>query len=178
MTTTSEPNTSPGMHVVSDGHTPLLTIAYRRTEPGVQMVEMTVADQARMAPMRVTFNGVTVVERHVPAIVRCRCPATAESVLGGVHVRHTDWCLLGEPRRYLWQFAGALYTGSLADYAAHFEALDPEAQHRLVVTGDELRTWTDTYRLHVTATMAPDSSFHFRFTLPDEWVDTVLDSPC
>ncbi|MGW5455807.1 hypothetical protein [Nocardia sp. NPDC003979] len=165
------------MHVLSDGHTPLLTIAYRRTDPGVLTIEMTVADQARMAPMRIRFNGVTLVERHVPATVRCRCPATSESVPGGVHVRHTDRCLHGEPRRYLWQYGGALYTGSLADYAAHFETLDPEAQHQLTITGDELRTWTDTYRLHISATMAEDYSFHFRLALTDEWVDTVIDSP-
>lgn len=177
MATTPATDTTFGMHVLTDEHAPLLNIGYFRTYPGVLTVEMTVADQARMAPMRVRFNGDTLVERHIPAIVHCRCPTTSESVLGGVHVPHTDRCLHGEPRRYVWQYAGALYTGSLADYATHFEALDPEDQHRLVVTGDELRTWTDTYRLRVTATMAADYSYHFRFALPDEWVETVIDSP-
>lgn len=178
MATGPGPNTTFCMQVLTDEHTPLLKIADRRVDPGVLVVEMTVANQARMAPMRIRFNGVTVVERNVGAAVRCQCPDTAESVLGGVHVRHLDLCLHGEPRRYLWQYAGALYTGSLADYATHFETLDPEAQHRLTVTGDELRTWTDTYRLHITTTMAADLSFHFRLALTDEWLDTAIDSSC
>ncbi|MGS2807778.1 MULTISPECIES: hypothetical protein [Nocardia] len=73
----------------------------------------------------------------------CGCPASARSVPGGVQVRHHPRCLHGEPRRYLWCYAGALPTGSLADCSEHFGSLDPDARRRLAAAGDELRTWTD-----------------------------------
>ncbi|MEU6190746.1 hypothetical protein [Nocardia sp. NPDC047038] len=77
------------------------------------------------------------------------------------------------------QYAATLYTGSLADYAAHFESLDPEAQHRLTVARDELRTWTNTYRLRIITTMAEDTSLHYCLAVEsgDEWVALVIGSP-
>ncbi|WP_169334962.1 hypothetical protein [Nocardia takedensis] len=99
------------------------------------------------------------------------------SVVGGVHVRHGERCLHGEPRRYLWRYAGALHVGSLADYAVFFDTLDPEDQRRLVRTGDELRTWTDTYRLRITITLGAAFAGQVRFTAADEWSETLLHSP-
>ncbi len=108
---------------------------------------------------------------------RSSCLDTVVSVVGGVHVRHGERCLHGEPRRYLWRYAGALHVGSLADYAVFFDTLDPEDQRRLVRTGDELRTWTDTYRLRITITLGAAFAGQVRFTAADEWSETLLHSP-
>uniref|UniRef100_UPI001C3F4118 hypothetical protein n=1 Tax=Nocardia asiatica TaxID=209252 RepID=UPI001C3F4118 len=90
----------------------------------------------------------------------------------------TSGCLHGEPRRYVWSYAGALHTGSLADYGVHFESLDPRDQRRLTVSGDELRTWTEHYQLHITATMTDTYCLHYRLAVADEWVELVIDTSC
>ncbi|MGW4367010.1 hypothetical protein ACWEKT_15315 [Nocardia takedensis] len=164
-------------HVLADhDNTAPLVIAYAHGRGGELTVDMTVNGQARERPIRISVNGTTIARRE-PATRECACPITAASVLGGVHVRHGERCLRGEPRRYLWRYAGALHTGSLADYAAFFDTLDPEDQHRLARTGDELRTWTATYRLHITTTLTPDHSLQVRFTADDEWSETLIHSP-
>ncbi|WP_054811777.1 hypothetical protein [Nocardia arizonensis] len=106
----------------------------------------------------------------------CGCPESASSVLGGVGVRHRPRCLHGEPRRYVWSYAGALYTGTLADYGEHFESLDPDARHRLTTT--ELRTWTENYQLHITTTMTGDHRVRYRLTVTGEWVELLIDTSC
>ena len=106
----------------------------------------------------------------------CGCPGSASSVLGGVHVRHHPRCLHGEPRRYVWSYAGALYTGSLADYGEHFESLDPDARHRVTAVGDELRTWTEHYRLHATTTKTGDHRVLYRLAVTGEWVELLIDT--
>ncbi|WP_216916797.1 hypothetical protein [Nocardia noduli] len=75
----------------------------------------------------------------------------------------------------MWCYAGALYTGSLTDYGEHFESLDLDVRHRLAAAGDELRTWTDRYRLHITTTPTDTSCLRYRLAVVDEWVELVLD---
>ncbi|MET7772020.1 hypothetical protein [Nocardia sp. NPDC005366] len=73
-----------------------------------------------------------------------------------------------------------MYTGSLADYGEHFESLDPDARHRLAATGDELRTWTENYRLHitVTTTTTEDHRVLYRLAVTGEWVELLIDTSC
>ncbi|WP_216907586.1 hypothetical protein [Nocardia noduli] len=135
----------------------------------------TSAEFARSASTRIRVDDATIARRHATVAVRCGCPESARSVLGGVHVSHDQRCLHGEPRRYVWCYAGALYTGSLADYGEHFQSLDPDARYRLAAAGDELRTWTEHYRLEIATTPADGFRVRYRLAVVDEWVDLVLD---
>ncbi|MGW4325885.1 hypothetical protein ACWEKR_08350 [Nocardia sp. NPDC004573] len=166
------------MRVLCDGGRPLLSIACGRDTAGVVTVEINSAELARSVPIRIRFDGATIAQRHGTPAARCGCPESARSVLGGVHVRHHERCMGGEPRRYVWSSAGALHTGSLADYGEHFESLDPDAQHRLAAAGDELRAWAEHYRLHIATAMTDTYCVHYRLAVADERVELVIDTSC
>ncbi|WP_280477134.1 hypothetical protein [Nocardia asiatica] len=167
------------MQVLCDGGMPLLSIDCQRDAAGVLTVEMRSAELAQAAPMRRSrFDGAKIAQRHTTPAARCGCPRVRPVGPGGVHVRHHERCLHGEPRRYVWSYAGALHTGILADYGEHFESLDPQDQHRLTVSGDELRTRTERYRLHITTTMTDTCYLHYRLAVTGEWVELVIDTPC
>lgn len=167
-----------GTHVLTDGdRTAYMLITFSRTDTGTLTIAMTTPAATRHQPLRITLDGAALAERNIPAPAKpCDCPDDADSVIGGVHVRHRPDCLHGEPRQYIWQYAGTLYTGTLADYARHWETLDPEAQHALTHKRDELRTWEPhTYRLTITGDMAEDYWFHYRLSTGDEHVTVDID---
>ncbi|WP_043736004.1 hypothetical protein [Nocardia asiatica] len=168
-----------GKYFLTDNDKAYLRIDFGRDDDtGVVTVDLTTPALARDEPVRVTLNGALVAERNLPAARKpCDCPESSESVVGGVHVRHHQGCLHGEPRQYMWQYEGQLYTGNLADYARHWENLDPEAQQALTRTGDELRTWApaDSYPLSITGDMDNDYWFHYRLSTGDEWIIVAID---
>ncbi|MFF0532818.1 hypothetical protein ACFYT3_31145 [Nocardia amikacinitolerans] len=139
---------------------------------------MNSAELARSVPMRIRFDGATIALAMARLRSAAGVPSPRARSWGGVHVRHHEQCLGGEPRRYVWSYAGALHTGSLADYGEYFESLDPQAQHRLAAAGDELRTWTEHYRLHITTIMTDTYCVHYRLAVVDEWVELVIDTSC
>ncbi|WP_433716890.1 hypothetical protein ACQP2U_43705 (plasmid) [Nocardia sp. CA-084685] len=159
-----------------DGDKPYLRISFGRNDTGTVTVDMTTPPLARDEPVRITLNGAMIAERNISAARKpCDCPEDSESLVGDVHVPHRQNCLHGEPRQYMWQYEGTLYAGNLADYARHWESLDPEAKHALTRTGDELRTWSpDRYRLTITSDMHDDYWFR-RLSTGDEWIIVDVD---
>ena len=123
--------------------------------------------------LRLDIAGVLAAREGTRA--RCGCPAPARTTVGGVLLTgHQAGCGQAEPRQYvwLWQEAGQLVIGTLAQYA---EAFATEHDDSLPSQGlsEELRTWDATYE--VTAEPLADKPDHdgcwpVRLSVPGEQV--------
>ncbi|WP_043736164.1 hypothetical protein [Nocardia asiatica] len=179
MTTAASPF---GIYVLEDDEKPYMQITFGRNEDGVVNIDMHTAPITRHEPVRVTLNGACVAEGNLPAPSKaCECPDSAESLIGEVHVRHTEGCIGGEPRRYLWLSDGEMRLGTLADYGRWWKESVYQGTAGYDGAG-ELRTWTDrgfdTY--HVSAeTLGSDEDWSRHRLSVDgdaEWVIVHLDA--
>ncbi|MFI9507166.1 hypothetical protein [Nocardia sp. NPDC052566] len=169
-----------GLYFINDGEKPYLTVEFGHTDDGVLAVNLTTVPVARQEPIRVALDGATLVEHNLPAAEKtCDCPEDAQSVLGGVHVRHSEGCIFGEPCQYAWNDQGSLYTGSLADYAdqwldrINYDDHGTDAAAVLhTVTEATTRSWPVT----VTFIEMDDSvQLHYRLSVGPEWVSVIVD---